>query len=203
MGNGEYIDTYGSKQGSSFTIALADETPTGVNHPGPWKEFAIVPFLYNLYQPAGENLGFVPFHATLTGSFKEADSFTTLYSFLHFLKAAYPGQKSAIETRASNLPMDIDSSHDQFDGPDYIEARKPFKTAGATDRRYTNVTPDGTVVAADVDGDRPEVYDDYGTQGLNGNKLYNRLFFKTTLPLGTYTIRATRPMPMVAVIAAT
>ena len=136
MGNTQYLDTNGNQQSTFLAeIGLTNDTLPNLDDPGPWNEFAIVPFLFNLYAATGDNIGFGPFHSTLTGSFKDANSFTTIYSFLHYLKAASAAARvTAIENRASAAQMDIDSSHDQFDGPDYVAAIKPIGKGAGTDQ---------------------------------------------------------------------
>ena len=201
MGNTEYTDTLGNLQGNGFTVDLTDETPNlvAVNRPGPWKEFTLVPFLFNLYHSGGDNLGFAPFHATLTGDFKDDYAFTTIYSFLHFLKAGYPANAVAIADRADNPEIGINNGHDRFEGSDYENWNKTGTFTDTTAiTRYTTVPPDGSIVSFDS-VDRLQSYDsrpNFGTLANqttdSSNKLYNRQFFKTQITtVGTYTFRVT------------
>lgn len=88
-----YVDTYyssGDGSPSGFAVDV-ESTTVHAGSEGYWNEISIAKILYDCYdtQADGDDalaLGFSPIHEVLTGSQRTSPAFTSLYSFLHFLK---------------------------------------------------------------------------------------------------------------------
>jgi hypothetical protein len=192
-----YRDTSGPSQGTTgLTLDLeADSLSDSATGPGGvilrdggWSEASIQELLFDLFDGStaladtdsdGVALGFTPIHQVLTGAQRTTRSFTSIYSFMHHLKAAIPASAADIDAllAAENI-----GAHDEFE-----------QTAVGR-RRFTTVTDDGAVIANDVDGDPITTYVDFGAISASsaGNKLYNRLLFKVTATgTGSLRFRAT------------
>lgn len=192
----DYIDTVGVGQGTSGVVldleadSINDAAVSAGGHKvdGGWSESSVQEMLWDLYDGGagalastdvdGVALGFAPLYDVLVGDQRTFDGFTSIYSFMYFLKQDNAGSAAAITAleTAENI-----GTHDAYQQT----------TAGFA--RYTQVANNGTDVTVDVDGDPLTTYDTYGVLNeYGGNKLYNRLLFFGTAPSsGTFRIRAT------------
>ena len=201
MGDPMYRDTSGVGQAqtrvlldletdaiSEFdTVGNTANPPTadGRRLDGAWSETSVQELLWDIYDGPGTTadadsdgvaLGFTPVYQVLIGSQRTFPGFTSIYSFLHFLKLANPGRSAAIVTLEANENI---GAHDAYE-----ESAR---------RRYTVLPSNGTTVTMGVDGRALSTEATYGTiDDYGGNMLYNRLFFRVEAPSsGTWRIRAT------------
>ena len=184
-----YIDTGGISQA---TVALdmnleADSVLDTDTHvvgnllDGFYAETSIQEVLYDLYDSGASDddtigLGFTPIYNVLIGGQKTTPAFTSIFSFLHYLKLANPASSAAITSLA--LAENIG------DGDEYEATAAPL---------YTTVPTDGNIVIIDVDGFSLQTWNTYGdiTATNPGNKLFNRLYFKfTAATTDCYTFEA-------------
>jgi len=146
---------------------------------GFYSESSIQEILYDLYDSGISDddaigLGFSPIYNVLTNGQKTTQAFTTIFSFLYYLKQENPASSVAITSLA--LAENIG------EGDEYEATLTPI---------YTTVFFDGSIVTQDVDGLPLQTWADYGaiTASNPGNKLYNLLYFKYTATVaGCYTL---------------
>lgn len=193
-----YIDTVGVQQGTTgVELDLeADSIGDATTVPGPdtrkldggWSETSVQEMLWDVYDGGpgamadgdadGVSLGFTPLYQVLVGQQRTFDGFTSIYSFMHFLKQANVGSSAAITAleTAENI-----GTHDAYQQT----------TVGMA--RYTQIPSNGTAVTVDVDGSNLTTYDTYGDlSAYEENKLYNRMLFYGIAPTtGTFRVRAT------------
>ena len=144
MADSHYIDT-SSRQQSRMAVGFdVDENYTGLN--GFYSEDSVQEVIYDLYDSDllddddELSLGFAPIYDALLGGHKNTRAFTTVFSFLHYLKLENPQYNEAI----SNLARaEYIHSGDEYEGADW--------------RLYTNVSLDGLPVIDDSLGDNLEV----------------------------------------------
>lgn len=87
-----YIDTNGAAQGSlAVVMNLADSNGDPLSI-GWYSEYSVQYILYALYN----NLGFSPLYSVFTNQQKTTNSFTTIYSFITYLKANNPSSTAMI-----------------------------------------------------------------------------------------------------------
>lgn len=176
MDNPLYIDTGGVSQATvninmdleADSVLDTDTHAVGNLLDGFYAETSIQEVLYDLYDSGGSDddtigLGFTPIYNVLIGGQKTTPAFTSIFSFLHYLKQAIPASSAEITSLA--LAENIG------DGDEYEATVAPL---------YTTVPMDGTIVTLDVDGFSIQTWNTYGTITATnpGNKLFNRLYFK-------------------------
>ncbi len=185
-----YIDTNGISQA---TVALyinleadsvldTDAHVQGNLLDGFYAETSIQEVLYDLYDSGTYDddaigLGFTPIYNVLINGQKTTPAFTTIFSFLHYLKLANPASSAAITSLA--LAENIEN------GDKYEATAAPL---------YTTVNVDGSLITTDVDGYPLQTWEDYGliTASDFGNKLFNTLYFKfTATTAGCYSLEVT------------
>jgi len=193
-----YIDTAGQSQSTvsnsmnleadSISDGTTDITigtgQTNTLLDGFYSESSVQEVLYDIYDSGASDDdaiagGFAPIYSVLVNGQKNTKAFTSIFSFLHYLKQANPSFSSAITSLA--LAENIS------DGDEYEATTRPI---------YTIVPFDGTPVTIDVDGAALQTWTSYGpiTASNAGNKLYNLLYFKTTATAsGCYTLEAKPP----------
>ncbi len=192
-----YIDTSGVQQANSSVLdleadAVAKTTVVGGGDPrtvdGGWSELSVQELLWDAFDGAngvsdadadGVALGFAPLYQVFIGQQKTFSGFTSIYSFLYYLKLQNPSIAAAMTTLEASENI---GPHDAYQQT----------TAGLA--RYTQVPSSGTPLTTDVDGNSLTTYDNYGPMSTSsdGNKLYNRLLFSAVAPsTGTFRIRAT------------
>jgi len=168
-----YIDTLGAAQGSvGVVMNLADSNgdPSSI---GWYSEDSVQYILYALYN----NLGFSPLYTVFTTQQKTTNSFTTIYSFIAYLKANNPSAVTTIDSllSAKNISTTFVNIWDSTE----------TETNNGGDPKalpvYTVVTAGSATVQ--VCGN-----DQFDTNG-DGNKLMSRRFIVIQIPTtATYTI---------------
>jgi len=98
-----YSDSLGPRQQDGFTFDLEANSVDASQNPGWYSEGSIQALLFDLYDPANEDydalaLGIDPLYQVMIGGQKDTPSLTTVFSFLTFLKEAYPQHVEAIDT---------------------------------------------------------------------------------------------------------
>jgi hypothetical protein len=154
---------------------------------GGWSEASIQEILFDVFDGGDGtpdyasddllNLGFKPIYDVMVGPQKTTPGFTSIYSFLTYLKA----QAGVSTTNVDNLALSQD-----------IGVYDQFEQTGAGLRRYTTLPPNGTIVTLDIDSDPLTTYATYGDidSDYPGNKLYNWMLFRATIATaGSYRLR--------------
>ncbi|HET6370572.1 MAG TPA: hypothetical protein VFG95_05205, partial [Nitrospiria bacterium] len=162
--------------------------PSGIRYDGYYAEASVEEVLWDLFdsgsrasgdtRPNKVGLGFTPIYQVMVGGQKTTPAFTSVFSFLKYLKAANAAASANIAALAAAENI---TAGDEYEG-------------GAGQKIYTAVPVNGTVVNADVNGNPLQTWTTYGpiTAGNPGNKLNNRMFFKFTIATaGSYTITVT------------
>ncbi len=101
-GDSYYVDTIGPSQGQNAGVMDLEDNSFYDTDDGWFSEFSIQVILYDLYDSTNDavdtiSMGFTPLYDILTGRQKTADSFTTIFSFLAFLKADNAGDDTTID----------------------------------------------------------------------------------------------------------
>ncbi len=190
----KYIDTMGSAQGQvGVSMNLDADSVTdgsrlngGIFLDGFYSEFSVQEVLYDLFDsgPSDDDnigLGFKPIYDVMVGGQKTSAAFTSIFSFLKYLKDANPTLSANITALAAAENIGSGAGNED-----------EFEDLGR--RIYTNIPVDGTTVLNDVDGDPLQTWSIYGpiTATNPGNKLYNRMFFWFSIPSsGSTTIEVT------------
>jgi hypothetical protein len=167
-----YLDTKGAKQA---TVALNFDlsSSTGdADSVGWFSEDSVQYILYSLYS----KMGFSPLYNVLTGDQKNALSYTTIHSFISFLKANNPAYVSLINGYLTTKNIST-IAIDQWDSTE-TETNNAGNTASLPVYKKLTVGAAETQVC---------VNDDFGRK----NKLMNRrfIYFNVTTA-GSYTITA-------------
>ncbi|MFQ5456568.1 MAG: hypothetical protein ACE5EA_10285, partial [Nitrospirota bacterium] len=181
-----YIDTSGFFQ---LTVTLmdldtdsvsdSDQHVLGILLDGFYSESSIQEILYDLFDsgPSDDDnisLGFKPIYDVMVGGQKNTPAYTSIFSFLKYLK---DGNSSISADITSLAAAENISTGDEYEASD-----QPL---------YTGIPVDGTIVNTDVDGFPLQTWETYGVITANdpGNKLFNRMFFGFSIPSsGNYTI---------------
>ena len=173
LDNPVYFDSYGFRQAEGFNFNMESETK---ENPGWFSEASIQRILYDLYDNSNDgsdslNLGFLPIHKVFTGSEKTTPAFTSIFSFITYLKDDNPAQETDIDAIVAS--EDIATVTDIYgtgrtnkpeEEPDYVDL-----TVAAT----VNVCPTYT----------------YGVYNTLGNRRYIQLTIDST---SNYTISVSK-----------
>lgn len=113
--NPYYIDTSGSSQATTGLFMDLDSY-TAPNSVGWYSETSVQRILYDLYDSVDDgvdtiSMGFKPIYDVLVNKQKNADSFTTIFSFISFLKENNPG----VVTEINNLVAGENITPDAID----------------------------------------------------------------------------------------
>lgn len=92
-----YIDTNGTAQSTVGVVMNLSSSNGDPNSIGWYSEDSVQYILYSLYN----NLGFSPLYSVFTNQEKASSSFTTIYSFITYLKANNPSSVTMINTLLS------------------------------------------------------------------------------------------------------
>ncbi len=182
-----YRDSLGASQASGFAINV--ET-NAVTNPGWFSEGSVQSILYDLYDSADDgadhvSLGLKPLYDVFTGPQVTTPAFTSIFTFISYLKDANAGDAASIDVIVN--AQDINST--AID----IYATNETNDAGAPDP--ADVLPVYTELL--LAGAKQTVcsVDDYGTW----NKLSNIRYVRFDIPVaGSYTVRATQISPISA-----
>jgi hypothetical protein len=95
-----YFDTYGSRQANGFNFNVESDAK---NNTGWYSEGSIQRILYDIYDSNNEgsdtlNLGFTPIHKVFTGQEKTTPVFTSVFTFMTYLKDENPAEETAIDS---------------------------------------------------------------------------------------------------------
>ena len=164
-----YFDTYGASQSNGFNFNVESEAK---NNAGWYSEGSIQRILYDLFDSTNEgsdtiNLGFAPIHKVFTGQEKTTPLFTSLFSFITYLKDENPAEETEIDN--------IVASED-------IESITDITGSGRTNK--ASELPEYTDLVLGSDVSICPSYT-YGTYNKLGNRKYIRFNISTA---GSYSI---------------
>ena len=102
----DYIDTAGSLQATTAIFNDLEDNSRNESTEGWFSATSVWVILYDLYDSTNDgadtvSLGFSPIYDVLVGKQKTSDSFTTIFSFLSFLKEENPSAAPAINNLVS------------------------------------------------------------------------------------------------------
>ncbi len=95
--------SYGMRQAYGTHLEVDENYTESDRHPGWYSEETIMALLYDLYDSGDDEpfdhvaLGIDPFYQVLTGPQIDTAAYTTLFSFITFLKQLYPDEAAAID----------------------------------------------------------------------------------------------------------
>ncbi len=181
-GDANYIDTFGGAQTITGILMSLEDNDYDTASIGWYSEESVQSILYDLYDSNDEggidtvSLGFAPIYNVLLNEQKNTDSFTTIHSFMSFLKTNNSSSIAAINTLlgyegiTTTALDEWDSSQTETNNGGEIKSLPIYTllTVGASARSLC-------------------------TNGANGNynKLMNRRFLRVNIPsAGSYTITA-------------
>ena len=174
-----YRDSYGTNQAQGFSINVENNA---VSNPGWFSESSVQSILYDIYDGSNDDtatLGLQPIYDVLTGKQRNTDAFTSIFSFMTYMKEENPSDAVALNALLAthNIQSDIDiwgsTETDNEGQASVIPVYNEF-TPGTSQNLCTISTFGG-----------------FGS-GENRNKLGNRKFLKLVIPTsGSYTLRAT------------
>lgn len=178
-----YIDTNGSSQ-ATIGLFMDLDNYTDTNSVGWYSETSVQSILYDLYDNVDDgvdtiSLGFSPIYNVLTNELENANSFTTIFSFISFLKNRYAGNTTVL-TGIDNLLANENITTLAVDEWDSTETET--NDGGNPDSLpvYTKLTVGGPSVQICGSGE-------FGYP----NKLMNiRFFYFEITSQGSYTITA-------------
>lgn len=172
-----YRDSYGSDQSNGFFIDIENNS---VNNPGWFSEGSVQSILYDIYDSANDDLaalGLQPIYDILTGKQRNSEAFTSIFSFMTYIKEDNPGDAVALNDLlvGHNIQPDVDIwGSNEIDDENQPEVLPVYNTLNPNDsKRLCTITTFGGGGTTD-----------------NGNKLGNRKFLRLNVPAnGNYTVR--------------
>jgi len=159
-----YYDTMGRKQSNGFSMNIESEF---TQNPGWYSEDSIQKILYDLYDSHNDggdtlSLGFKPIYDVLVGSQKTTPAFTSIFSFITYLKENNPSVINKID--------DILASEN-------IESIQNIYGSTIDSDLYSDMSNGSINICT---------YSQYG----RGNKLYNHRYIRFSISQnGNYTVR--------------
>lgn len=170
-----YRDSYGSQQAQGFSINVENNN---VSNKGWFSEGSVQAILYDIYDGLVDDtttLGLAPIYEVLTNEQKNTEAFTSIFSFITYLKDNNPAQVAQINTLVNAQQivtnMDIWGSNETNNGGN--SANLPV---------YITIQPDNAPVEACTNI----------TNGDDRNKLGNHRFLRINVASsGSYTLRLT------------
>ncbi|WP_223670698.1 carboxypeptidase-like regulatory domain-containing protein [Kangiella shandongensis] len=167
-----YRDSFGSDQASGFSINVENDS---VSNPGWFSEGSVQSILYDIYDGANDDLASLGLNAiydVLTGEQKNTEAFTSIFSFMTYLKNNHSGDSAALDEllMGQNIQTNVDiwgSSETDDEGEPSVQP--VYQTFNPGDmRELCTIT----------------------TFGDDGNKLGNRKFLRLNVSAtGSYTLR--------------
>lgn len=170
-----YRDSYGSQQAQGFSINVENNN---VSNKGWFSEGSVQAILYDIYDGLNDdtaNLGLGPIYEVLTNEQKNAEAFTSIFSFITYIKDNNPAQVTQINNLVNGQQIatnsDIWGSNETNNGGN--SANLPV---------YITINPDNAPVEACTNT----------TNGDDRNKLGNHRFLRLNVASsGSYTLRLT------------
>lgn len=170
-----YRDSYGSQQAQGFSINVENNN---VSNKGWFSEGSVQAILYDIYDGLNDDtvsLGLAAIYEVLINEQKNTDAFTSIFSFITYLKANNPGQVAQIDSLVGAQDivtnMDIWGSNETNNGGN--SANLPV---------YVTINPNNSAVEVCTNT----------TNGNDRNKLGNHRFLRLNISSsGSYTLRLT------------
>ncbi len=159
-----YYDTMGRKQSNGFSMNIESEF---TQNPGWYSEDSIQKILYDLYDSHNDggdtlSLGFKPIYDVLVGSQKTTPAFTSIFSFITYLKENNPSAINKIDDILAN---------------ENIESIQNIYGSTIDSDLYSDMSNGSINICT---------YSQYG----RGNKLYNHRYIRFSISQnGNYTVR--------------
>ncbi len=105
-----YAMTFGKKQGKGWGFDVDVNAGGEDKHPGWFSEVSVAAMVYDVFDDEDEpwdtiSLGLGPVLDVLTGAHKTTDAFTTIFTFMHALKTAFPELNGAINALTAKHSM--------------------------------------------------------------------------------------------------
>lgn len=169
-----YRDSFGSSQANGFSKNVENNS---VSNPGWFNEGSVQSILYDVYDNANDDsaaLGLQPIYDTLTGKQRNGEAFTSIFSFITYLKEDNIADSASINSLLSG--QNIQTNTDIWGSTE------------TDDEGQAAVLPVYTVFNP---GDSKQLCT-ITVFGNDGNKLGNRKFLRLNVPgNGNYTVRLT------------
>ncbi|MBD3668185.1 MAG: hypothetical protein HUJ16_09510 [Kangiella sp.] len=170
-----YRDSYGSNQALGFSINVENNN---VSNKGWFSEGSVQAILYDLYDGLNDDtasLGLSAIYEVLTSEQKNTEAFTSIFSFITYIKDNNPAQVTQINSLVNGQQIvtntDIWGSNETNNGGN--SANLPV---------YVNIDPDNAPVEVCTNT----------TNGNDRNKLGNHRFLRLNIgSSGSYTLRLT------------
>jgi len=193
------IDTTGPGQNNGSidnleadSIADNAKEKNGLLYDGYYSETSVQEVLYDIFDSGSSDddaleLGFTPIYKVLTSGQKNTESFTSIFSFLYYLKREVPASAAVIDALAGAENINS-ASDDEFQDP--IDPVLYYL--------YTTIDPAGGLITVAGEGDPLQTYNLFGDASAQytGNKIYNHRFFRSTVTTaGCYSLTVTPVTP--------
>ncbi len=170
-----YRDSFGSQQAQGFSINVENNN---VSNKGWFSEGSVQAILYDIYDGLNDDtttLGLAAIYEVLINEQKNTEAFTSIFSFITYLKDNNPAQEAQINSLLSGQQIvtnsDIWGSNETNNGGN--SANLPV---------YVTISPDNAPVEACTNT----------TNGDDRNKLGNHRFLRLNVASsGSYTLRLT------------
>lgn len=172
-----YRDSFGANQAQGFSINVESNN---VQNPGWFSEGSVQSILYDIYDGSNDDsaaLGLQPIYDVLTGQQRNTDAFTSIFSFMTYLKDENASDAVALNSLLTgqniNVNVDIWGSNetDNEGQPSVIPV-------------YNELNPGDTQNVCTI-----STFGGFGS-GDNRNKLGNRKFVRLNINTsGSYTLR--------------
>ena len=171
-----YRDSFGNSQGQGFSINVENNS---VTNQGWFNESSVQSIIYDIYDSTNDgsdniNLGLQPIYDTLVGKQKNTEAFTSIFSFMTFMKEDNAANVAGLNSllTGQNIQTNVDI----------------WATNETDNEGNANVLPVYTVLNA---GDNKQVCT--STEfGSDRNKLSNRRFLRLVITsAGSHTLRIT------------
>lgn len=170
-----YRDSYGSQQAQGFSINVENNN---VSNKGWFSEGSVQSILYDIYDGLNDDtttLGLTPIYEVLINEQKNTEAFTSIFSFITYLKDNNPGQVSQINSLlgSQNITTNTD-----------IWGSNETNNGGNANNLpvYVTINPDNSAVEVCTNT----------TNGSDRNKLGNHRFLRLNISsTGSYTLRLT------------
>ncbi|AOE49032.1 carboxypeptidase-like regulatory domain-containing protein [Kangiella sediminilitoris] len=174
-----YRDSFGPNQASGFVINVENNN---VSNPGWFSEGSVQSILYDIYDSNNEDpssLGLQPIYDVLTGSQRDTQAFTSIFSFMTYMKANNPGDTASLDLLLidQNIQTNVDIwGSNETDSEGQPEVLPVYETFSAGDsRQLCTISTFGGF-----------------SSNENRNKLGNRKFLRLNIQTnGSYTLRLT------------